>query len=153
MAKAAKPNEDQKMVPNAEPVGGDQVNTKSTDTPQESVTEGGAGNPAGPAGGATGVADTDFPQGKSLIELNKEELAAGTHPYPRLGAAAVQFHERYGHANVAIVRITAKDEGLRRGGMRHSGTRDHQPHFFRPEQMEQLLGERGLIVEFLPSQD
>lgn len=75
-------------------------------------------------------------------------IAAEHARFPRLAATAQKWRETFGDA-VPAVRITAKEDGFRRAGMVHTGTRDFPITAFDPERLEQLLGERLLIVEFV----
>lgn len=77
---------------------------------------------------------------------------AEDHALPLLEQACEAFMLEHGHSDIQCIRITAKDDGLRRAGLRHVGKVDHPVTTFTGIQLEQLLAEKQLIVEFIASE-
>lgn len=102
----------------------------------ESDDQGGAGDPAGPAG-----ADLDH------VDFARDEFRAA---YPHLSAAFEAWSETNTGAPSAL-RIAAKRDGFRRAGIAHGKAPvDHPLGVFEtPEQMEALFAERMLTVEIV----
>jgi len=70
--------------------------------------------------------------------------------YPAITAAGEAWEDGDNKNPVNVVRITAKKDGFRRGGMVHAGTVDHPVSVFTsPDQLEQILSEPNLRVELL----
>ena len=86
---------------------------------------------------------------KKTLETAMPAAADIAAVYPRLAAA----REAWSSGNEALpthLRITSKKDGFRRAGMAHSGTVDHPVETFTdPDQVEALLCEPKLVVEFI----
>lgn len=152
MAKAQKPADNQgKTVPAAELVG-DHAKTLVAGDQQNA-----------PVITAPVVADT----GTGVIEANQSVSTAITTPapdeeqlsdfidnpdLPLLEEAFETFWLKHGTNVLPVVRITAKDDGLRRGGLRHAGTVDHPLSSFTGEQLELILAEPLLTVAFISAE-
>lgn len=129
MAKAQKPKDNQgKIVPAAELVGDHAANQSTALITQPVITI-----------DASGAA----PNAQQLSDF------ADDHGFPLLEQACETFMLQHGHSNIKAIRITAKDDGLRRAGQHHAGTIDHSASAFTAEQLDQLLAEPLLIVEFI----
>ena len=163
MAKAAKATETNKTVPAAEPVGGPlpnqndanqsanavQGDATATNTTPATATNDGTGNPVGPVSDETVAA--------SEIEID-EILAASVQAANDAGlsfvAAAVEaYAAKHGKLGCNGIRITAKVEGIRRGGRRHNGTNEYPVHEFEPLQLNQILGDPDLVAELIELED
>ncbi len=153
MAKAAKPTDNQgKTVPAAELVGdhaktlttGDQQNAPAITTP--AVTDNSTGTLETSQNGSitTTVTTTDEHQLSDFADFPN---------LPLLAEAFDAFWYEHGTNSLPVIRITAKDDGLRRGGMRHAGTVDHLLSSFTGEQLELILAEPLLTVEFIVAED
>lgn len=57
--------------------------------------------------------------------------------------------EATGINHEAIVRVTTKIEGFRRGGIAHYGTVEYPPDTLTPEQISQLQDEPNLVVDIV----
>ncbi|MBP1852690.1 HI1506-related protein [Rhizobium halophytocola] len=69
--------------------------------------------------------------------------------YPLLVARLKACRET-GLTMVSAVRISARRDGFRRAGMSHpKAATDHPPTTFTEDQLELLLGEPNLVVEFI----
>lgn len=147
MAKAAKATETNKTVPAAEVVGGPLPNqndanqngtaasndANSSNTSQAVVTSAGAENTPGSA--------------------NDLKIAIDRATYAHLAAAMDSYLALHGDSEVEGIRITAKIDGLRRGGIRHVGTSVHPTSKFEPYQLNQILGDPDLVTELVELDD
>lgn len=141
--------------------------------PPESAAQGGSGDPAAPAGlaeaaaagGDGGLAAPAFDEMMGHLAFKREETFSDIPPiihfnadhvadewvakYPRLFAASEAWKAAHPDTRPSVIRISAKVEGFRRAGMAHSKAPvDHPLGTFDPDQLEQLLGEPNLKVEF-----
>ncbi|MFD1792081.1 hypothetical protein ACFSE0_10575 [Ochrobactrum teleogrylli] len=152
MAKAAKPTEDTTKVPAAEPVGGPlpnnpdntsqnggavQGDANSTNISPATATNDGAGNLVGPVSDQTVAA----------LEIEIYET------FPHLAAAVRRYIDAHGDVDFDAIRITAKLDGLRRGGHRHAGTNVHPLGKFEPYQLNQIFGDPDLIADLVELDD
>lgn len=153
MAKAPKPADNQgKTVPAAELVGdhaktpttGDQQNAPAITTPV--VTD-----------NSTGTLETNLNVSTTtrVTTSDEQQLSdfADFPDLPLLAEAFDAFWHEHGTNSLPIIRIKAKDDGLRRGGLRHAGTVDHLLSVFTGEQLELILAEPLLTVEFIVAED
>lgn len=165
MAKAKKPTDNQgKIVPAAELVGDHAAKQSTALVVQPAITI--DANGADPDAAAKmlaamqAISDQTIQHAKTteqlefvahIAEPNAQQLAdfADDHGFPLLEQACETFMLQHGHSNIKAIRITANSDGLRRAGQHHAGTVDHPTDTFTGEQMEQLLAEPLLIVEFI----
>nr|WP_278436421.1 hypothetical protein [Brucella anthropi] len=164
MAKAAKPTDDTKKVPAAEPVGGPLLNTPgntgqnggavqgdatTTNTSPATATNDGTGNTVGPVSDQTVVA--------SEIEVDEivaaSVQAAKDAGFDFIAAAVERYAAKHGKFGCNGIRITAKVEGIRRGGRRHNGTNEYPIDKFEPFQLNQILGDPDLVAELIELDD
>lgn len=164
MAKAAKSTETNKAVPAAEPVGGPLPNTQDntsqnagvvqgdatrTNTTQETATNDGTGNPVGPVGDQTmAVPEIEFDE---IVAASVQ--AAKDAGFDFIAAAVEAYAAKHGKVRCNGVRITAKVEGIRRGGRRHTGTNEYPVNVFEPFQLDQILGDPDLVTELVELDD
>lgn len=164
MAKAAKPTEDTKKVPAAEPVGGPLPNTPdntgqnggalqgdatTTSTSPATATSDGTGNPVGPVNDQTAAAseiDID-----AIVAASVQ--AAKEAGFDFIAAAVEAYAAKHGKFACNGIRITAKVEGIRRGGRRHNGTSEYPIDMFEPIQLNQILGDPDLVTELIELED
>lgn len=136
MAKAPKPTDTQtKTVPDAELVG-DHANDPKFYPPRTQTLN-------------DAVGEENL---KAAYSVDHLLVLAEDHDFPLLEQACEAFIALHDHADIQAIRITEKGDGLRRGGMRHAGTVVHPVTAFTPAQLEQLLGEKLLIVEFISAE-
>jgi len=164
MAKAAKPTDDTKKVPAAEPVGGPLPNTPNntgqnggdvqgdattTNTTPATATNDGTGNPVGPVNDQTAAAseiDID-----AIVAASVQ--AAKEAGFDFIAAAVEAYVAKHGKFGCNGIRITAKVEGIRRGGRRHNGTNEYPVTAFEPIQLNQILGDPDLVAELVELDD
>ena len=164
MAKAAKPTDDTKKVPAAEPVGGPlpngpdstsqnggtvQGDASTTNITPATATNDGTGNPAGPV--------SDQTTAGSEIEIDAivaaSVQAAKEAGFDFIAAAVEAYAAKHGKFACNGIRITAKVEGIRRGGRRHNGTNEYPTDMFEPIQLNQILGDPDLVTELIELDD
>ncbi len=109
----------------------------STNTPSDD--QGGAGDMAGPAAvsfleEASRTAKEDLRDRYPLLASAFERLSK---------TVSSDFDGRF------VIRISAKKDGFRRGGIEHSSTQDHDADKFTADQVEAILGEPLLHVELV----
>ncbi len=164
MAKAAKPTDDTKKVPAAEPVGGPLPNTpdstsqnsgavqgdaSTTNISPATATNDGTGNPVGPVSDQTAAG--------SEIEIDAivpaSVQAAKEAGFDFIAAAVEAYAAKHGKFGCNGIRLTAKVEGIRRGGRRHNGTSEYPIDMFEPIQLNQILGDPDLVTELIELED
>lgn len=148
MAKAAKVTETNKTVPAAEVVGGPLPN--QNDANQSGTA---ASNDANSTNASQVSASTVVAGDLSSADI-EEMIAASVQVAKDAGwdfvAAAVEaFAAKHGKLGCNGIRITAKVEGIRRGGRRHNGTNEYPVHEFEPLQLNQILGDPDLVAELI----
>ncbi|MCV9907171.1 hypothetical protein OIV19_06000 [Brucella sp. HL-2] len=148
MAKAAKATETNKTVPAAEVVGGPLPN--QNDANQSGTT---ASNDANSTNASQATASTVVAGDLTSADI-EEMIAASVQVAKEAGwdfvAAAVEaFAAKHGKLGCNGIRITAKVEGIRRGGRRHNGTNEYPVHEFEPLQLNQILGDPDLVAELI----
>ncbi len=164
MAKAAKPIEDTKKVPAAEPVGGplpsDPDNTSqnggavqgdatTTNTSPATATGDGTGNPVGPVNDQTAAgSEIDI---DAIVAASVQ--AAKEAGFDFIAAAVEAYVAKHGKFACNGIRIAAKVEGIRRGGRRHNGTNEYPITAFEPFQLNQILGDPDLVAELIELDD
>lgn len=99
--------------------------------------------------GAT-IAQFDVPVGATTPTWD-----AGAADFPATAAAlqvAIEKFKYNGDGAKLVLRVIApkSDGGIRRGGMRHEGTVDHDAEGMTPEQVEAILTEPRLKAAFVP---
>lgn len=163
MAKAAKATETNKTVPAAEVVGGPlpnlndanqnagavQVDATATNTTPTTATNDGTGNPVGPVGDQTVAA----PEIKVDEIVAASVQAAKDAGFDFIAAAVEAYAANHGKFACNGIRITAKVEGIRRGGRRHNGTSEYPIDTFEPFQLNQILGDPDLVTELVELDD
>lgn len=152
MAKAAKANETNKTVPAAEVVGGPLPN-------QDEANKSGASqqNDANSTNASQATASTVVAGDLTSADI-EEMVAASVQAAKDAGlnfvAAAVEtYAAKHGKLGCNGIRITAKLEGIRRGGRRHTGTNDYPVHEFEAIQLNQILGDPDLVAELIELED
>lgn len=87
----------------------------------------------------------------AVVAMLKSAKAEFVAAFPLTAAAIDAFMAKGGDQQPIGVRITSNVDGFRRAGMAHSkGTAEHPLEAFpEPRQLEQLLGERNLVVELI----
>lgn len=160
MAKATKPTDDTKKVPAAEPVGGSlpnipdntgqnggavQGDATTANTSPATATNDGTGNPVGPVNDQTAAG--------SEVEIDAivaaSVQAAKEAGFDFIAAAVEAYAAKHGKFGCNGIRITAKVEGIRRGGRRHNGTSEYPIDTFEPFQLNQILGDPDLVAELI----
>ncbi|MEE9926463.1 MAG: hypothetical protein PBV01_24435 [Brucella anthropi] len=164
MAKATKPTDDTKKVPAAEPVGVSlpnipdntgqnggavQGDATTTNTSPATATNDGTGNPAGPVSDQT-VASSEIEVGEIVAASVQAAKDAG---FDFIAAAVEAYVAKHGKFGCNGIRITAKVEGIRRGGRRHNGTSEYPIDTFEPIQLNQILGDPDLVTELIELDD
>ena len=149
MAKTPKPADNQgKIVPAAELVGdhanphttGDLQNVPAVTVPVVTDT-------------STGTSETNQ-NVSTIVALEQQQPDFDDFTdLPLLAEAFDVFWHEHGTDSLPVIRIAAKDDGLRRGGLRHAGTVDHPLSSFTGEQLELILAEPLLTVEFIVAED
>jgi len=119
-------NDDAAMLP-VDPSGRGPDGINSTDT-SRATDDAGAGDTAGPAG----------------VDLDPRQFPLLTAAFRQLSQSAM--FDAFGKV---MLRVTAKQDGFRRGGIEHAGTADHELVRFSPEQVEAMLAEPLLHVELV----
>ena len=152
MAKAAKVTETNKTVPAVEVVGGPLPNL--SDANQSGTA---ASNYANSTNASHVSASTVVAGGLSSADI-EEMIAASVQVAKDAGwdfvAAAVEaYAAKHGKLGCNGIRITAKVEGIRRGGRRHNGTNEYPVHEFEPLQLNQILGDPDLVAELIELED
>ncbi|RUW41518.1 hypothetical protein EOA37_09665 [Mesorhizobium sp. M2A.F.Ca.ET.015.02.1.1] len=126
------------------PSSGAATGTNSTDDPPESDDQGGAGNGAGSAGSAL--------DGIDLGTLRPDAEAEFRAKFPRFSAAMEAWQAEHESGEVPTgLRIKAKKDGFRRGGIAHPKSPVDHPveTFTSPEQLEAIFAEPNLVVELI----
>lgn len=141
----------------AKPAVSDQADAAPQTNTPESEDQGGAGDPAGPAGDL--AVDQQIDAGlaasaEQLAEIDgylKAEQEKFRAAYPKLSAAIDAWQASDNLRQPKGVRIVSKIDGFRRAGIAHSKeAAEHPVETFRlPEQLEALFAEPNLIVEFV----
>ncbi|KAB2773687.1 hypothetical protein F9L00_24640 [Brucella anthropi] len=164
MAKAAKPTDDTKKVPAAEPVGGPLSNTpdstsqnggavqgdaSTTNISPATATNDGTGNPVGPVNDQK-AADSEIDIDAIVAASVQAAKDAG---FDFIAAAVEAYVAKHGKFGCNGIRITAKVEGIRRGGRRHNGTNEYPVTAFEPIQLNQILGDPDLVAELVELDD
>lgn len=131
-------------VQSASPSSGAATGTNSTDIPREQTDQGGAGNLAGSAGSAL--------DGIDLGALRPDAEAEFRAKFPRFSAAMEAWQAEHESGEMPTgLRIKAKKDGFRRGGIAHSKSPVDHPveTFTSPEQLEAIFAEPNLVVELI----
>ncbi|NVM42048.1 hypothetical protein HWX16_17100 [Ochrobactrum intermedium] len=164
MAKAAKPTDDTKKVPAAEPVGGPLSNTpdstsqnggavqgdaSTTNISPATATNDGTGNPVGPVNDQK-AADSEIDIDAIVAASVQAAKDAG---FDFIAAVVEAYVAKHGKFGCNGIRITAKVEGIRRGGRRHNGTNEYPVTAFEPIQLNQILGDPDLVAELIELED
>lgn len=169
MAKASKPADTQeKIVPPAELVGDHAANHSTAIVTQPAIKNDATGASQDEAAQLRAamqvISDQSAQYSGTILQQKFAEHGAGPnadqlldlaedHDFPLLEQAYEAFMNEHGHSDIKAIRITEKGDGLRRGGMRHVGKVDHPVNAFTGEQIEQLLAEPLLTVEFIVAED
>ncbi|WP_082407356.1 HI1506-related protein [Mesorhizobium sp. 1M-11] len=127
----------------------------ATNTP-ESEDQGGAGDPAGPAGDLSVDQQIKAGRAASAEQLDrigdflKAEQDKFRAAYPKL-SAAIDAWQAKGGPRPTAVRVVSRVDGFRRANIAHSKEAvEHPVESFRlPEQLEALFAEPNLVVEFV----
>lgn len=152
MAKAAKVTETNKTVPAAEVVGGPLPN--QNDANQSSIASSNDANSTIASQATTSAIGAGDLTGFDIEALVAVSVQAANDAGLAFVAAAVEaYAAKHGKLGCNGIRITAKVEGIRRGGRRHNGTNEYPVHEFEPLQLNQILGDPDLVAELIELED
>lgn len=152
MAKAAKVTETNKTVPAAEVVGGPLPSQNDANQSGTAASNDANSTNASQATTSTVVAgDLNSADIEEMIATSVQ--VAKDAGWDFVAAAVEAFAAKHGKLGCNGIRITAKVEGIRRGGRRHTGTNEYPIHEFEPLQLNQILGDPDLIAELIELED